>query len=226
MNYSELSRLADAGFPPGHPAGSGHFVSAGAVLSGRGQGRGGGSLASDLQVRAREPDSTVEGDGVSIEETSTGDVPTIMIAVEDSEESVDAVRTAHRLFGDGARYFVVNVGQGRYSSMRWAYVYPVMTPTAWYPPAWTTDEANSGESGSDLAEDRALLVADAAGVDDVTALGDVGDPATAIIQAAHEHAADVVVIASHERSWFSRLFAGSVERDVLRDADFAVLVVK
>lgn len=159
-------------------------------------------------------------------ETSTGDVPTIMIAVEDSDESVDAVRTAHRLFGDGARYFVVNVGQGRYSSMRWAYVYPVMTPTMWYPSAWMTDEASSGESGSDLAEDRAAHVADAAGVDDVTALGDVGDPATAIIQAAHEHAADVVVIASHERSWFSRLFAGSVERDVLRDADFAVLVVK
>lgn len=124
MNYSELSSIADAGFPPGHPAGADNFVSAGAVLSGRGQG-GGGSLAPDLQVHGR---SATER---SIEETSTVHVPTIMIAVEDSEESVAAVRTAHRLFGDGARYFVVSIGQGRYSSTRWAYVYPVMMPAVW-----------------------------------------------------------------------------------------------
>jgi len=166
------------------------------------------------------------GDERSIAETSTANVPTVMIAVEDSEESVDAVRTAHRLFGDGARYFVVNIGQSRYSSMKWAYVYPVMSPAGWYPPAWAGDAADAVESGSELAERRAASVADAAGVDDATALGDVGDPATAIMQAAHDHAVDVVVIASHDRSWFSRLFTGSVERDVLRDADFAVLVVK
>ena len=63
-------------------------------------------------------------------------------------------------------------------------------------------------------------------IDDVTPLGDVGDPATAIIEAAHAHAVDVVVIASHGRSWFSRLLSGSVEHDLLREADFAILVLK
>lgn len=219
MNFSELSAIADAGFPPGHPAGSDQFVSAGAVLSGRGKG-GGGSLAADLRV---DGDHRAEP---TVAETSELKVPTIMIAVEDSDASVDAVRRAHRLFGDGARYFVVNVGQGRYSSMRWAYVYPVMMPGAWYPPAWTNDGTDAMTTADDRAQQRAETVAESAELDDVTALGDVGDPATAIIQAAHEHAVDVVVVASHDRSWFSRLFKGSVEHDLLRDADFAVLVVK
>ncbi len=162
----------------------------------------------------------------SSDETAPGNVPTIMIAVEDSEESVDAVRKAHRLFGDGAKYFVVNVGQSRYSSMGWAYVSPVMMPAVWYPPVWTDDGEGATESGSEIAEQRAARVADAAGFDDATPVGDVGDPATAIIQAAHDHDADVVVIASHDRSWFSRLFVASVEREVLREADFAVLVIK
>ena len=87
MNYSELPKIADAGFPPGHPAGTDHFVSAGAVLSGRGRGRV-GSLVPDLEVSDRSlGTSSVEDDEGSIDETSSGNVPTIMIAVEDSEDS-------------------------------------------------------------------------------------------------------------------------------------------
>jgi len=69
-------------------------------------------------------------------------------------------------------------------------------------------------------------VADAAGMQSVTGLGDVGDPAAAILEAAHNHHVDVVVIGSHERGWFSRLFSGSVEQDLMRTGDFSVLVVK
>lgn len=155
-----------------------------------------------------------------------GSSPTVLVAVEDDEDSVRTLRVAHRLFGDGARYLVINVGEGRYTSMQWAHVYPVSVPGTWYPPAWTADQP----SGIVDADGRAAAVADsvagAAGMPSVTGLGDVGDPAIAIVDAAHEHRVDVVVIGSHERGWFSRLLSGSVEQDLMRSGDFSVLVVK
>jgi nucleotide-binding universal stress UspA family protein len=57
-------------------------------------------------------------------------------------------------------------------------------------------------------------------------IGDVGDPAYAILRAADEHDVDLIVVGSHTHSWFSRLFTGSVSNDLLREADIPVLVVK
>jgi nucleotide-binding universal stress UspA family protein len=37
---------------------------------------------------------------------------------------------------------------------------------------------------------------------------------------------DVIVVGSHERSWFSRLFVPSVTADVVKEAEVPVLVVK
>lgn len=152
---------------------------------------------------------------------------TVLIAVEDSEsESVSVVRTAHRLFGDDARYFVINVGSGPYSNMGWAYVSPVMSPTTWYPPVWAEQAGEMVDAATGRAEQQAAESANAASIGDATALGEVGDPATAIMTAAHQHEADVVVIGSHDRPWFTKLFTASVGDDVLRDADLPVLVVK
>lgn len=152
--------------------------------------------------------------------------PTVLVAVEDDENSVRALRAAHHLFGDGAKFFVINVGDGRNTAMRWAYVYPVSAPAAWYPPAWTAGQPSEIVAGDGRATDVADGVAAAAGMPSVTGLGDVGDPATVIVAAAHEHGVDVVVIGSHDRGWFSRLFSGSVEQDLIRSADFSVLIVK
>ena len=38
--------------------------------------------------------------------------------------------------------------------------------------------------------------------------------------------ADVIVVGSHERNWFVRMFSDSVAKDVLRDAPVPVLVVR
>ena len=195
------------------------FVSAGGVLSGRGQGNG-GSLAARL--RRRSARAVTSGTSPEI---SALHGTTVMIAVEHSQASVDMVRTAHRLFGDAARYFVVNVEQGQYSKMRWAYVSPVTMPGAWYPPGWT-GPAKAAVTATERAQQYAAEIADEASLDDATALGAVGDPAMAIIRAAHDHHADVVVIGSHAHGWLSHRSAGSVEVEILRDADFAVLVVK
>ena len=55
------------------------------------------------------------------------------------------------------------------------------------------------------------------GLTQVTPIGDVGDPTTVIIRAAHHDHADV-------RHRLSHLLDRSVERELLRHADFAVLV--
>ena len=52
------------------------------------------------------------------------------------------------------------------------------------------------------------------------------DPSEAILHAAHEQGADVIVVGSHERGWFSRLLSGSVSQDLVRRSDIPVLVVK
>ena len=167
--------------------------------------------------------STVLPPGHSAEVQASG--PTVLVAVEDTDESVNAVRTAHRLFGDAAQYFVINVGKGHYRTMAWAYAYPVAAPMMWYPPA-SVDDPAVNSTLREVAEETADDVAARAGLDDVTSVGDLGDPATAIISAANANKVDVVVIASHDRGWFSRLFSGSVEGDLLHSANFSVLVVR
>ncbi len=152
---------------------------------------------------------------------------TVLIAVEDSEsEAVRVVRSAHRLFGDEARYFVINVGIGPYSNMGWADVSPIMSPRTWYPAVSTDQAAQMIDAATTRAEQRAAESADAASIGDAIALGEVGDPAAAIMKAAHRHGADVVVIGSHDRPWFAKLFTGSVGHEVLREADLPVLIIK
>jgi nucleotide-binding universal stress UspA family protein len=53
-----------------------------------------------------------------------------------------------------------------------------------------------------------------------------GDPAEQILQAAEVVAADLVVVGTHGRTGLSRLFMGSVARNVLNHAPCSVLVVR
>ena len=59
---------------------------------------------------------------------------TVLIAVDETDSSVHAVETAHRLFGDSADYLVLNVGGGTYVPVT---VFPgemgLMSPIAWAP---------------------------------------------------------------------------------------------
>jgi nucleotide-binding universal stress UspA family protein len=151
---------------------------------------------------------------------------TVLIAVDGKDMSEGVVRTAHRLFGETARYLAINVGPGPYGPANWASVWPVAGPSSGTPPAWVDNVvAGAVEAGTARAVSEAASTTRAAGLEQATPIGDVGDPAAAILRAAHDHRVDVVVIGADARSWLSRLVDGSVERGVLRDADFAVLVV-
>jgi len=53
-----------------------------------------------------------------------------------------------------------------------------------------------------------------------------GDPATSILEAAKEHAADLIVMATHGRTGLSHFFLGSVAERVVRDSSIPVMTVR
>src|SRR5918995_1205074 len=103
----------------------------------------------------------------------------VLVAVDDTEGSVRAAETAHRLFGDEAEYLAVNVAN----------------------------------------------VADQSGLPDATAVGEEGDPASAILRAAEERGVDVIVVGTEERGWLDRFLRPSVSKEIVRQAHVPVLIV-
>ncbi len=162
----------------------------------------------------------------------------VLIAVDDSDTSISAAKTAHRLFGDDADYIVLNVSANPMiwgdDAFQYGQVYPVAMPgagaTGGFPFAMKGPIGPNGD-GSNVdgvanAVHTAQDVASAAGLGDAKSIGDTGDAAHAIVTAAINHDADVIVIGSHERSWFSRLVMPSVSGFVLRESDVPVLVAR
>jgi nucleotide-binding universal stress UspA family protein len=160
---------------------------------------------------------------------------TVLIAVDATDSSVHAVETAHRLFGDDAEYLVLNVGADAYVPVP---IFPsevgMITPMAWAPIAHPhgaggdvrSDSAESAIStDADVAETIAKQTGQEGGLADATALGIVGDAAGSIIDVAVDHAADVIVVGTHERGWLTRLLTSSVADEVRRESPIPVLVV-
>jgi nucleotide-binding universal stress UspA family protein len=164
----------------------------------------------------------------------------VLIAVDDSDCSVNAARVAYALFGDSATYTVVNVADQSPmmwggDALMWGVGYPmVMAPSAVTGTTSHNGRVDTGATTSDLdtapigeAMQVALEVAGEADLPDPQVVGEVsGDPAAAIISAAHHHQADVIVVGSHERSWFTRLFIPSVAGSVVRETDIPVLIAR
>ena len=63
------------------------------------------------------------------------------------------------------------------------------------------------------------------GVSNVTTVVGLGDPARAILQAAEEHGADLIVVGAHDGGVFSRIIGGSVGDAVAHKAHADVLIV-
>ena len=163
----------------------------------------------------------------------------VLIAVDDSETSIAAARTAHELFGDSAEYIVLNVaasgpmiwGDG---ALQYGMVYPVSMPgvgvMGGLPFAIKTPAGGSDRQASytpiDDAASTARNIAVDAGLSDAESIGEIGDASHAIVTAANAHGADVIVIGSHDRSWFKRLLTPSVSGAVLRESDVPVLVAR
>jgi nucleotide-binding universal stress UspA family protein len=158
----------------------------------------------------------------------------VLIAVDDSESSVAIARTAFGLFGAEANYTVVSVADRTpimwgSDTLAWGVGYPIMMGPD------TVTGSTVDEHGTTIDVDTTTIdsaiqvardVADEAHLPNPQVVGEAGDPATAIITAAHHHQADVIVIGSHDRSWFSKLFSPSVSGAVVREADIPVLIAR
>lgn len=148
----------------------------------------------------------------------------VLLAVDETAQSTDAVRQARDLFGPDATYLAVNVAESDPNwaplPMAWGAVYP-------YPFAADVPDVRSPVAGADSAidhaRDTALEVTDGAGVA-AAPVGEIGDPATAILDAAESHAADVIVVGSTHKGWWRRLFEGSVSRDIAARSPVPVLI--
>ena len=160
----------------------------------------------------------------------------VLIAVDDSDTSLAAAQTAYRLFGDKAEYTVINVAETTAvewgdDSLRYGTVYPLSLPGAGVvggvPFVIRSSTASDLDSDRvDIAEQTADDIANEAGLPHAEPVGDIGDPADAIIQAATAHRADVIVVGTHDRGWFKRLVGSSVSDAVIRDSDIPVLVAR
>ena len=78
---------------------------------------------------------------------------------------------------------------------------------------------------ADEAEHVAERVAGEAGMAAAETLGEVGDPATVLLEQAAASGVDVIVVGASERGWLSRLFDPSVEAAVVDRSICPVLVV-
>jgi len=155
----------------------------------------------------------------------------VLVAVDDTEASVEAARAARRLFGDEADYYAINVtdppvAEDSWLASRWALAYPVPWGATWpYMPASLDAPRLDEPDPTSEATSVARSTAAEAGLALAEATGDVGDPAEAILTASIEHDVDVIVVGSHDRGWLGKLFKPSVADAVVKHADVPVLVV-
>lgn len=141
----------------------------------------------------------------------------ILIGVDDSHESRDAVKTAFDLFGPDVEYTIVSVGSAR---QPFAAAYAGGFATSGYELNQRFEEAAVAEARRRADE----AVGDLPGGADVDVeLGHVG---TTLCELASEHRADAIVIGSHDKNAWQRLFDPSVGRFLIDHAPCPVVVVR
>ncbi len=140
----------------------------------------------------------------------------VLIAVDDSNESREAVAAAYRFFGSDASYSLISVGE-RPTVFVGGYGAAAM-PTA----ADLEMQLDAVQRTAEHAVSSAQAHLPEGAQIDV----EVGDPARTICDFASEQKSDVVVIGSHDRHFWERIFDPSVSRYLIDHAPCPVLVVR
>lgn len=153
----------------------------------------------------------------------------VLIALDGSDLDATLASTAHRLFGDDADYWAVNVQAGvddvSAASMAMPLGYGGAYPYV-MPGIYSMRERDAEEQSlMDAADERSRRTADESGLD-ATVVSAIGAPDEAILRAAELHEVDVIVAGTHDRSWWSKLLQPSVSAGVLADSTVPVLLVK
>ena len=138
----------------------------------------------------------------------------VLIAVDDDEASHDAVAFARGVVPHDAEILVLNVTQFAwtpYVGSRGGVLAPDVPPDY---------QAQIDEQGAAVADDAA------AGFDAVETQVDHGEPGPVICALAEEQDVDLIVVGTHDRGLWSRMWFGSVSRHVVDHAPCSVLVVR
>ena len=159
-----------------------------------------------------------------------------MIAVDGSDLDARVAEAAHDLFGEDAEYWAVNAhdssdrapsgvvhavpGMLGGAFVAYGAAYPFTLPRL-------DDSAGGSARPDDAASSRrfAEAAADSAGIEDAAVLAESGDPPMVILSAARRHGADVIVVGSRDRSWWSKLVEPSVSSGVVEESPVPVLVI-
>lgn len=167
----------------------------------------------------------------------------VLIAVDETEESVHAAAVAQRLFGNDAEYIAVSVidaadidlNRQPWFGTTWGTRYPVPYGAVWPLPGLIHTRmgiapSESGDTPTDVARraatETARDVVEESGVVTAEPVGETGDPVDMILRASEERSADVIVVGTHDRSWFDRLLRSSVREKVLKSSDVPILVTR
>jgi len=109
------------------------------------------------------------------------------------------------------------------------YEAPAMTAAAPYvgAPVWYPEmvEGAKAKANGDANAARSAIKTECPSAD-VNSFVCMGGPAAAILQAADDLSADLIVIGSHGYGFWGRRFYGSVSDQVIRDAKCSVMVVR
>lgn len=146
----------------------------------------------------------------------------MLIAVDEDPESQDAMRFAEQLLPDEASVIVVNVARSTitpYGTIGGLGATYAGSPTLSAEADLRAQELADREAERVVSEAGAAVHADEERVEH----GDVGPT---ICQVAEDEGVDLVVLGTHDRSRWSRLWFGSVSDHVVHHAPCPVLVVR
>ncbi len=142
----------------------------------------------------------------------------VLIGVDTTEESKDAVEVAFQFFGAEAKYTLVSVSSGVHLG---ALSYGV--GTVGRPKELAARHANAERKVEAAAGSAATFFPDGLPTEIETELGQAGP---VIVSKAEELSSDVIVIGSRDRSLWDRLFEPSAGRHIVENAPCPVLVVR
>lgn len=146
----------------------------------------------------------------------------MLIAVDDDDESRDALAFAAQLLPGDADVVVVNVARSTITP--YGTIGGLGAPFAGSP-AITAEADLRAQEVADRDAER-LVEEAAAEVDADERRVEHGDVGPTICQVAADEGVDLVVLGTHDRSRWSRLWFGSVSDHVVRHAPCPVLVVR
>lgn len=140
----------------------------------------------------------------------------ILVGVDDSPESRQAIDTAFDFFGLDADYTVISIGENRP-------LFSTGFPGGTFVSA--VDLTARFDNARQAALERAQQAADSLPVDAEVA-ANVGHPGASLCDAATEFDVDAVVIGSHDKSAWERLLHPAIGRYLIDNAPCPVIVVR